>query len=163
MIAHSGKKPPKQTDTRKNSSIFELRPALKSDFDFCKDLYMSSMKPLLGALEAWDEEKATSTFKSYFRIEEIHIIVVDSCQAGWIQVSETASAINLDQIHLSENFRTRMIGTRLITSTKIDAARKKKPVLLSLIRGNLAVELYQRLGFKPDGKDDTKYHMRWDG
>ncbi|MCP4181841.1 MAG: GNAT family N-acetyltransferase [Hyphomicrobiales bacterium] len=162
MIAHDGRNPPKQANVGMSTSIFDLRPALKSDFDFCKTLYKSSMKPLLSALDAWDEQKATTTFKGYFKTEEIQIISVDGCQAGWIQVSETESAINIDQIHLFEKFRALGIGTRLINNTKIDATRKEKPVLLSLIRGNTAVKLYQRLGFEPDGKDDTKFHMRWD-
>ncbi len=86
MITHDGREPPKQADVRKNSSNFDLRPALKSDFDFCNALYKSSMMPLLSALDAWDEQKATTSFNSYFKTEEIQIIVVDGCQAGWIQL-----------------------------------------------------------------------------
>jgi ribosomal protein S18 acetylase RimI-like enzyme len=40
--------------------------------------------------------------------------------------------------------------------------RHRKTGLLSVLRGNHAISLYRRLGFKPNGSDKTKLHMRWD-
>lgn len=137
------------------------RPALPSDFDFCRALYFSSMRPLLEALGTWDEEKAERAFKEYFKPEEIRIVVVDGREAGWIQVSQTESEVHLDQIHLTEETRGRGIGTKLICETMAEARNAGKPVLLSLLRGNRAISLYRRLGFKPNGSDRTKLHMRW--
>jgi ribosomal protein S18 acetylase RimI-like enzyme len=139
------------------------RPALPGDFDFCRALYFSSMRPLLEALGTWDEAKAERTFKDYFKPEEIRIVIVDGREAGWIQVSQTESEVHLDQIHLNEETRGRGIGTKLISETMADARSAGKPVLLSLLRGNRAISLYRRLGFKPNGSDRTKLHMRWNG
>lgn len=146
-----------------NSCSFDLKSAIQKDFAFCLKLYVSSMEQHLSALNAWNREKAEATFESYFKTEEIRIILVGGNHVGWIQVSETAKAINLDQIHLYEEYQNRGIGSRLIMETMAIATDKKKPVLLSLIRGNRAMNLYQRMGFRPDGEDLTKFHMRWDG
>jgi GNAT superfamily N-acetyltransferase len=162
MTAHKPAKPVVKLATGKVAQIFDFRAATNTDFEFCELLYMSSMKPLLKALDAWDEQKVTACFKDYFITGEIRIILVDSIEVGWIQVSETADAINLDQVHLLEEFRGRGIGSQLIEDTMANAAGKGRPVLLSLVRGNRAIRLYERLGFSPDGKDSTKDHMRWE-
>ena len=161
MSAGGGKIPSKQTTARKCPPKFNMRGSDTSDFAFCKGLYVDSMKPLLCALDAWDEKKANAAFKSYFKTDEIRIILVLGQMAGWMQVSETANAICLDQIHLLEEYRTCGIGSQLINETKSVATAKKKPILLSIIRGNPAIRLYKRLGFLPESEDDTKFHMRW--
>ncbi len=163
MTNRSQGRPPKLSGIRKCSLDFGMRPATRGDLDFCKTLYVNSMKPLLNALNARDEEKIVQTFYRHFQIEEIRIILVDGCDAGWIQISETAAVINVDQIHLTEKFRAQGIGSSLLNNVMLDAIARNKPVLLSLIRGNPAIKLYQRLGFKLDGKDETKFHMRWEG
>lgn len=140
-----------------------MRPALAGDFEFCRALYLSSMRPLLEALGAWDEQKAENAFREYFNPEEIRIVLVDGVGAGWIQVSQTAREVHLDQIHLIEEIRGRGVGTKLIRETMAEARKAGKPVLLSLLRGNRAISLYRRLGFIPDRSDHTKLHMRWSG
>lgn len=140
-----------------------MRPAIAGDFGFCRALYLSSMYPLQKALGIWDEKKVKNAFKGYFKPEEIRIVLVDGVKVGWIQVSQTESEVHLDQIHLYEEVREQGIGTKLIRETMADARRAGKPVLLSLLRGNRAISLYRRLGFEPNGSDNTKLHMRWSG
>ena len=138
-----------------------MRPAVAGDFGFCLALYLSSMCPLQQALGICDEKKVKNAFKKYFKPEEIRIVLMDGVEAGWIQVSHTESEVHLDQIHLNEKIRGRGVGTKFICETMADARNVGKPVLLSLLRGNRAISLYRRLGFKPNGSDHTKLHMRW--
>jgi ribosomal protein S18 acetylase RimI-like enzyme len=142
---------------------FRLRPATASDFSFARTLYMASMKPLLTALDAWDDARAYATFSEYFKQDEVRIITVNGADIGWIQVSEANGEIHLDQLHLVEPFRDQGIGTRLIEQTMEKARQQNKPVRLSFVRGNRAVALYERLGFRIVGSDETKIHMQWGG
>jgi ribosomal protein S18 acetylase RimI-like enzyme len=162
MSLQDSPKPGEARDTGKPCDV-RLRPALPGDFGFCRALYFSCMRPLLEALGAWDEKKADKAFEEYFNPGEIRIVFVDGVEAGWIQVSQTDDEVHLDQIHLIEAVRGKRIGTQLMRETMAHARSVGKPVLLSLLRGNRAVSLYRRLGFKPDGSDKTKLHMRWDG
>lgn len=162
MSLQDNQKPAEARDTGKLCEV-RLRPALPSDFGFCRTLYFSCMRPLLEALGAWDAKKADDAFDEYFEPDEIRIVVVDGVEAGWIQVSQTGDELHLDQIHLIETVRGRGIGTQLMRETMAHARSVGKPVLLSLLRGNRAVGLYRKLGFKPNGSDKTKLHMRWDG
>lgn len=150
-------------EARDAATPIGMRFAQPGDFDFCRALYFSSMRPLLERLGAWDEKKAESAFKEYFKPEEIRVVLVDGKEAGWIQVSQTDSEVHLDQIHLNEDVRGKGIGTKLVCETMADARSAGKPLLLSLLRGNRAISLYRRLGFKPNGSDKTKLHMRWTG
>lgn len=123
---------------------------------------MASMKPLLTALEAWDNAKAEATFSEYFKPDEVRIITVDGADVGWIQVSEADGEIHLDQLHLTERFRDLGIGTKLIKQTMEKAKEQNRPLRLSFVRGNRAAALYERLGFRHVGSDETKIHMQWD-
>lgn len=123
---------------------------------------MSSMEPLLTALGAWDEAKADASFREYFKPEEVRMITLDSADIGWIQVSETDGETHLDQLHLIEPRRNLGIGTKLIRQMQGEAQKKERPLRLSFVRGNRAAALYERLGFRHVGSDETKIHMQWD-
>ncbi|MEM6382914.1 MAG: GNAT family N-acetyltransferase [Pseudomonadota bacterium] len=138
---------------------YDLRAADAGDYPFCERLYIASMQPLLSALDAWDHGKAVRALTEYFKPEEVQIVRMEKEDAGWIQISESEQALHLDQIYLREKFRGRGVGTHLIAQTADHARSVGKCVKLSLIRGNRAATLYQRLGFKQESEDRTKYHM----
>lgn len=142
--------------------VFELRRARVSDFGFVVRLYLDTMQPLLTQLNAWDERDTLARFNGYFRLRETRIIHCDGQDVGFFQVSETPSEITLAQIHIEPQFRHRGIGTFLVQGLLRDAAARDKPVLLSVVRGNRARGLYERLGFLVTDEDATKLHMRWE-
>jgi ribosomal protein S18 acetylase RimI-like enzyme len=140
---------------------FELRRARASDHGFVERLYLDTMQPLLTQLDSWNERGVLSRFKRSFKLRETKIIGVDGQDIGFLQVSEDQDAVTLAQIHIESAFRCRGIGTRLVQALLSDAAAKSKPVLLSVVRGNRAGALYERLGFLIANEDATKLHMRW--
>ncbi|MEL6992292.1 MAG: GNAT family N-acetyltransferase [Pseudomonadota bacterium] len=146
-------------DVSSKPLTFALRPCTEEDFDFARTLYVSCMQPLLRALGAWDAEKLEAAFESYFDVNEISIITMKGEDVGWIQVSDTDDELCLDQLHLIETVRDKGTGTYLINSTISEAARQSKKVSLSLVKGNRAQRLYERLGFRQVAEDDTKIHM----
>jgi ribosomal protein S18 acetylase RimI-like enzyme len=140
---------------------FELRRARASDHGFVERLYLDTMQPLLTQLDSWNERGVLSRFKRSFKLRETKIIGVDGQDIGFLQVSEDQDAVTLAQIHIESAFRCRGIGTRLVQALLSDAAAKSKPVLLSVVRGNRAGALYERLGFLIANEDATKLHVRW--
>ena len=73
----------------------------------------------------------------------------------------TGRGISLAQIHVEPPYRSRGIGMELIKDLLHDARTKTKPVSLSVVKHNPAQTLYERLGFRVIGEDETKLHMRW--
>ncbi len=140
---------------------FTLRDANESDYWFAKRLYIQTMKPLLMELDAWDETDMINKFNGYYDLAEVQIILIDGQDIGWMQISESDHELELAQIHIEQEFCGRGIGTQLIHKLMKVAQDKGKSVCLSVVRGNRALSLYQRLGFSIRSEDATKLHMCW--
>lgn len=139
-----------------------LRPARREDYAFAAELYLASTKRLLSALGRWDEGRVVTRFKGAFKIDHAQVIRLDGADIGWMQVSDSADRLHLHQLHIVPRFHNRGIGTCLIQALLERARGLGRPVALNVIRGNPALSLYQRLGFRIVGGDVEKLHMRWD-
>lgn len=139
-----------------------FRPARPDDYEFTAGLYLDSMRRLLTALGTWDEERVVARFRQEFAPERAQVICSDGVDIGWMQVSEAADGFRLDQIHLVDRFRGRGIGTRLIEGLLAGARGMGTAVALNVIRGNPAISLYHRLGFRVVGEDKELLRMRWE-
>lgn len=139
-----------------------LRQADPPDRDFAAALYLESMRIHLTRLGKWDERRVRRRFQKSFRTDQSRIIHLGDMGIGWLQVSETADCLHLHQIHILERFRNRGIGGNLIAGLLRRAQATSRPVALNVIRGNPAISLYKRLGFRPAREDAEKVLMRWE-
>ncbi len=140
----------------------ELRPATRDDYGFAERLYLDTMRPLLSALDAWDEPAMLEHFRRVSRVEEARIIILDGEAIGWMERREFADSLELSQFQIRDGFRGRGIGTRLLRDLLAEARARRKPVSLAVVRNNyLARRLYERLGFQVVGESDYKLFMRW--
>lgn len=140
---------------------FNLRDPQGSDYGFAERLYLETMKPLLSRLGALNEPELIANFKRLYEPADVKIIVVDGVDTGWLQISESEQEISLYQIHIGPGYRSRGIGTRLMQDLLARGRQQRKPVSLYVVRNNPARALFERLGFKVVGEDETKLHMRW--
>jgi ribosomal protein S18 acetylase RimI-like enzyme len=77
-------------------------------------------------------------------------------------VDRTASEVRLVDISLLPAARGGGTGTHLICALLEEAAGAGRPVRLHVARGNPALRLYARLGFRVDGDDGMYLAMTWD-
>lgn len=138
-----------------------LRQAKPADYDFAAGLYLETTKKLLVALGEWQEDRVIARFRRAFKPEQAQVIHSDGADIGWLQVSETPRELRLNQIHIIGCYRNRHIGTSLIEQLLARARSTQRPVALNVMRGNPAISLYRRLGFRAIGRDATKIRMRW--
>lgn len=138
-----------------------LRPARMEDHDFCLRFYLEAMEPLMIALGLWDKNAVLERFAKGFKLEQIQVLCMDGADVGWMQVSVSDKQVHLDQLHLIEAFRNRLIGTHLIRRLQERASAAGKPVALHVIHGNRAKGLYERLGFRVVKSDEEKVWMLW--
>ena len=141
---------------------FSLRPGQPDDYDFAIALYLESTKPLLVALGLWDENRVVDRFRDGFKPENVRVICSNGANVGWMQISESPDGLHVHQIHVIDAIRSRGIGTRLIERILDRARNNGSKVALNAIRGNPAIALYDRLGFRVVGEDDEKIFMRWE-
>ena len=153
------------TSMAKQSGIISqitLRPSRPDDYDFALELYLQSTRRLLIELGRWDQSRVVARFQQGFKPDEVQIICADGADIGCMQISSTDGELHLDQLHIVASFRNHAIGTQLILALQDRARNEGKSVGLNVIRGNQAVVLYRRLGFRIVGEDEEKFNMRWD-
>ena len=95
------------------------------------------------------------------KINEVKIIVYDYQDIGWVQVTNRKNTVDLAQIHLLEPYRNQSIGTVIIRQIQQNAVAAGKAVTLAVVKGNPALTLYKRLGFKITREDGKKHYMIW--
>ena len=139
-----------------------LRPAAPEDFAFAEKLYFESTGRLLRALGTWDEVAVKKRFAKAFHRTPSQIICVDGNEVGWLQLSLKDKSLHLHQVHLLRSHRNRGIGSRLIRAIMGQAKVLRLPLTLKVVRGNPALRLYRRLGFRMVGEDKERLSLCWD-
>jgi ribosomal protein S18 acetylase RimI-like enzyme len=119
------------------------------------------MLPLLTALGRGERADIEARFEQGYRRDFSRIVRAAATDAGWIQVSPTASGLHLDQIHLGPQWCGLGIGSMLLRRLLARAHRTHVAVALDVLRGNRAIDLYRRFGFTVVGSDHEKYQMVW--
>jgi len=82
------------------------------------------------------------------------IIWNQGVRVGRIIVGETDQEIQLIDVSLLPEFRSKGIGTTLLKQLKDAAAACGKPIRLHVLRSNRALSLYERIGFRIYGGDE---------
>lgn len=140
----------------------ELRPATDAHYPFALDLYLSAMRPYTEALMVWDETKQRSSFAAQWVLDEVRVIVVEGREFGWLQAADLPTEVRLLQFFIAPAERGGGVGTRVLAELLSTWQAMRKPVVLTVLKNNPALRLYQRLGFAVTGEVGVKYAMRWD-
>lgn len=138
-----------------------LRPALASDYDFCKSLYFTENQWILEALRL-DREAHEARFPEQWKLYEVRIIVGDGVDIGWLQSAARQDGLYLRQLYIVSPLQRQGIGTGIMSRAIAEAALAKLPLKLDVVKINPALRLYQRLGFRITGEEEHKFNMTLD-
>ena len=132
------------------------RAALLEDLEWLEPFYESIMKPYYVELKLeWDRTK----FRESFDLRITKIIQADGIDIGMLKVEEREDCIYLCDIQIDSGYRGKGIGTKLVETVIRAGNLAGKPIRLRVLKGNLAKELYLRLGFKEIQILDNCYMM----
>lgn len=140
---------------------FDLRPAARTDLDFCWPIYRDSMKPLTETFGPWNEAAQRKLVEQAVAHAGTSILRQQAADAGWLQVEESRHAVQLKQLFLIPAVRNQGLGTSFLTWMKERADRKRKDLTLEVLSNNPARRLYERLGFKVVTTAADKITMRY--
>jgi len=101
-----------------------------------------------------------SYITAYPSAEESIIIHAD-LPVGSMMISRSSAEIRLVDIAVVSEYRNRGIGTGLIGALTKEAARSTTVLRLSVLQGNPAIHLYERLGFVVTGRDSMYLEMEY--
>jgi GNAT superfamily N-acetyltransferase len=152
-------------------SDIELRAVGPADGQFLRRLYASSRAGEL-AVTGWQPEQLEAFLEMQFNARQRHyrerfpaagdlLVLVDGQPAGRLCVDRTGGEMRIVDIALLPEHRGSGIGSALITGLQEEAAAKGLPLALQVEAGNLAANLYGRLGFVIDSGDGVYTAMRW--
>lgn len=133
----------------------DLREAVDADVPFLHDLEERCMRD--HALAQWG---AWSPRPSHlFVLAEHRVILAGGADAGCVAVKARVDHLWLDKLYILPELQRRGIGRRVLDIVRTEAASRRIPVKLSVIRSNPAIEFYRTLGFGIDAETDDAFRM----
>jgi ribosomal protein S18 acetylase RimI-like enzyme len=150
-----------------------LRPETSADGPFLLELYASTRQEELDATgwpaamkEAFVRMQFNAQQQGYratFARAEFAIILLDNHASGRIVIDRAEHEFRLVDIALLPAHRGRGLGTALVQNLQREAAAAKMPLRLSVLKGERASQLYQRLGFQKTGEAGPRDQLEWRG
>ena len=150
-----------------------LRPVTPDDTDFVLELYASTRGDLadmqcdavtraqLIRMQCHAQQQHYRA--AYPRAEVSLVLDAEGRRVGRIYVDRSPHEIRLVDISLLPQYRRRGIGQKLLQALMEEGERAGLPVRLSVMAGNPAGQLYQRLGFAPGLMRGAHQQMEWRG
>ena len=136
-----------------------FRSADQVDYDYCAKLYFAEMEQYIRDLHL-DVTSHAQRVRQLWIAGEVRIITVDGADAGWLQTRTEGDALFLAQLFVEGSLQGRGIGTEVVKNLIDEAADAGRAVTLGVVKTNLALRLYKRLGFRTTHEDDRKFYMR---
>jgi ribosomal protein S18 acetylase RimI-like enzyme len=135
-----------------------LRPVRREDEELLYRVYASTRAEELAAVD-WSDEQKDAFLHMQFAAQHRYyqenyldstfdVVMVDGEPAGRLYVARWREELRIIDIALLPAFRGRGIGSALIEGLGREAAGKGLPLRIHVERGNPALALYERLGFR---------------
>lgn len=138
----------------------DLRPASLADLPFLLTLRRLTMTGHLQRVGApADDEAHDRRIRAHF--EDAMIVCEGATAIGLLKVTRAAGEWHVHQIQILPARQGQGIGEAVLRELLADAARANVPVSLSVLHGNPARRLYERLGFRIESETETSASMIW--
>ncbi len=137
-----------------------LREARPVDYGFARQLFDVTMRDRIEAIIGWDEYRQDMSFARKFVLGEVRVITLRGKDVGWIQTRIEGSEMTLLQFYVVPELQGRGIGTLVLKRLTGEAKRRGKLMALSVLKGNPAIRLFLRHGFRPTHADAYEICMR---
>jgi GNAT superfamily N-acetyltransferase len=148
-----------------------LRPIGPDDRPFLRRVYGSTRTEELAPIP-WTENEKAAFLDSQFVAQDRHyrenyptdrfcVVLADGEEAGRLYVTRGAEELRIVDISLLPEYRRRGIGTTLLCALLDEAAEGGIPARIHVERFNPALQLYERLGFRPVADQGVYLLMEW--
>ncbi|NTZ04696.1 GNAT family N-acetyltransferase [Burkholderia metallica] len=135
-----------------------LRAASQEDLPFLLTLRRLTMTEHLQRVGApTDDEAHERRIRANF--DDAMIVCEGADAIGLLKVTRATGEWHVHQIQILPAHQGHGIGEAVLNALLTDAAREHVPVSLSVLHGNPARRLYERLGFRVVSETDTSANM----
>jgi GNAT superfamily N-acetyltransferase len=140
---------------------YSLRKGQEADKDWLYDLYSLTLRPAIEKTWGWDEAFQKASFSEHLSPEKFEILTIEGNNIGGFMLEEREDCLWLEMLLIDQAYQRRGIGSRLIRQLQREAARKNKPLKLSVLKKNPVLPFYHKLDFWDEGEDEASYRMIW--
>jgi ribosomal protein S18 acetylase RimI-like enzyme len=148
-----------------------FRPVVESDREFLYALYASTRADELAAVP-WTPAQKQAFVRQQFEAQdlayrsnypgaEFQLILIEGCAAGRLFIHRRQTDIRIMDIALLPEFRSRGIGSSILTSLTSEGSRTGRTVTIHVEVFNPARRLYERFGFRGVSVNDVYLLMEW--
>lgn len=139
-----------------------LRAPRDTDAGLFYDVTEQTMRVhVIAAGGTWEEEPRRREATEDSVNAGASVIVVGGVDAGIVIVERLPKEIRLLMLCLFPSHQGRGIGRSLVSVLQREAAARRVPLLLDVLKVNPARGFYERLGFGVEGESEYFFHMRY--
>ena len=136
------------------------RPSTEDDKDFLFALARAAYTDVVTRqFGYWDEQYQRERFDESWRRGRFVIILFNGEQAGAVWTEWREDHAYIGEIQVLPEYQHRGIGTAYVREIQQAASLRGMPVRLQVLKFNRARRLYERLGFRYCGENETHCQM----
>jgi ribosomal protein S18 acetylase RimI-like enzyme len=139
----------------------ETQKAIASDFDFVYSLYRQTLYEYVEQTWGHPEKFQRNRMQDDFDTLPFEIFCRQGEQIGVISMVDEKTALRVKFLMILPTYQRQGFGKRMLRPVLEQAAERKIPVRLSVIRINPVKAFYENLGFKVIGHDEYCFFMEW--
>lgn len=141
----------------KTNLTYRIRQATKQDLDILDRLYTENMQGYVEQVYPWQP----NLFRANFVPQEYQVLESNRQIIGFFKIVVNNEDIYLGEIQICSEYQNRGIGTQLLRSIIKKSQITNCRIWLKVIKGNPAINLYQRLGFKIFQESTTHLYLEF--
>ena len=132
-----------------------LRRAIINDLNILDSIHRQNMRGYVEQNYSWDD----NLFRYKF-VPDDYIVLQQQEIIGFLKIVPQNNSLYLGEIQIKSIYQNRGIGTTILQRIVDRSQMKDRRIWLQVLKGNPAIRLYRRLGFKTFAETKTHYKMQ---
>lgn len=133
-----------------------LRRAIINDLLILDSIHRQNMRGYVEQNYSWNDK----LFKSKFIPDDYIVLQKQQEIIGFLKLVPQNNSLYLGEIQIKSTHQNRGIGTTILQFIIDRSLEKDRRIWLQVLKGNPAIKLYKRLGFKTFAETKTHYKMQ---
>ena len=141
---------------------YDFRNCTLEDFDFLFNLKKENFKYYVDKIWGWKDDNQKQRLKQDLNehLEHKRIILMNNKMIGVYAVHTTENGdLFINEISILKDYQNQGIGSNILKQQLAENHKKGIRTILQVFKDNPAKHLYEKLGFKIYGENETHYQM----
>lgn len=139
----------------------QIRRGVTDDQDWLFELFRRTMQNYIDKAWGWDELLQREGFITSLPARNFQVLLYKQQRAGSYHLTEKSDHLILDMILVAPEYQRQGLGSFLMQRVQAKSRDSNKPVQLSVLKTNPAVQFHLASGFKLIDEDSHSARMLW--